>query len=68
MYDEDAPTHYGMNMINQKITFPRDDNFSDDELSFLPYFVYFNAIKVQREREKPNLNFTNMYWGPIHQS
>ena len=68
MYDEDVPTHYGMNMINQKITFPRDDNFSDDELSFLPYFVYFNAIKVQREREKPNLNFINMYWGPIHQS
>ena len=37
-------------MINQKITFPRDDNFSDDELSFLPYFVYFNAIKVQEFR------------------
>lgn len=33
-------------MINQKITFPRDDNFSDDELSFLPYFIFFNAIKV----------------------
>ena len=45
-YDEDVPTHYGLNMINQKITFPRDDNFSDDELSFLPYFVFFNAIKV----------------------
>lgn len=55
MYDEDAPTHYGMNMINQKITFPRDDNFSDDELSFLPYFVYFNAIKVQRERERSQI-------------
>ena len=47
MFDEDVPTHYGLNMINQKITFPRDINFSDDELSFLPYFVYFNAIKVQ---------------------
>ena len=45
--DEDVPTHYGLNMINQKITFPRDINFSDDELSFLPYFIYFNAIKVQ---------------------
>ena len=46
-FDEDVPTHYGLNMINQKITFPRDNNFNDDELSFLPYFVYFNAIKVQ---------------------
>ena len=33
-------------MINQKITFPQHNNFSDDELSFLPYFVFFNAIKV----------------------
>ena len=33
--------HYGLNMVNQKITFPRDDNFSDDELAFLPYFLYF---------------------------
>ena len=38
--------HYGLNMINQKITFPRDDNFSDDELAFLPYFVYFHALRV----------------------
>lgn len=52
MFDEDVPTHYGLNMINQKITFPRDINFSDDELSFLPYFVYFNAIKVQYLRER----------------
>lgn len=46
-YFENIPTHYGLNMINQKITFPRDDNFSDDELSFLPYFVYFHTIKVR---------------------
>lgn len=36
-----------MNMINQKITFPADDNFSDDELAFLPYFTYLYALKVQ---------------------
>lgn len=44
----DVPTHYGLNIINQKITFPRDNNFSDDELAFLPYFVYFYSLKVLR--------------------
>ena len=43
---EDMEPHYGLNMINQKITFPRDDNFSDDELALLPYFVYFHALRV----------------------
>ena len=33
-------------MINQKITFPRDFNFSDDELAFMQYFVYFHTLKV----------------------
>ena len=40
------PNHYGLNMINQKVTFPRDDNFSDDELAFLPYFIYFFTLNV----------------------
>lgn len=31
---------YAVNIINQKITCPCDDNFSDDELAFLPYFTY----------------------------
>ena len=44
---EGTANHYGLNMINQKITFPRDDNFSDDELAFLPYFTYFYNLKVR---------------------
>ena len=43
---EGLPTHYGLNLINQKITFPRDDNYSDDELAFLPYFTYFFSSRV----------------------
>ena len=39
--------HYGLNVVNQKITFPADDNFSDDELAFLPYFTYLYTLKVQ---------------------
>lgn len=45
VYEGDL-SHYGLNMINQKITFPRDNNFSDDELAFLPYFLYFHTLKV----------------------
>ena len=44
-YEGRSP-HYALNIINQKITFPLDDNFSDDELAFLPYFVYFHTLKV----------------------
>jgi len=43
-YEGRSP-HYALNIINQKITFPLDDNFSDDELAFLPYFVYFHTLK-----------------------
>jgi len=42
---------YSTNIINQKITQTDDDNFSDDELAFLPYFTYIWAnqsnIKTQ---------------------
>eukprot|EP01012_Entosiphon_sulcatum_P007568 TRINITY_DN13878_c0_g1_i1.p1 TRINITY_DN13878_c0_g1~~TRINITY_DN13878_c0_g1_i1.p1 ORF type:complete len:778 (-),score=92.44 TRINITY_DN13878_c0_g1_i1:7-2340(-) len=31
---------YALNIINQKITQPSDDNYSDDELAFLPYHLY----------------------------
>ena len=41
--------HFGLNMINQKITFPRDINYSDDELAFLPYFSYFYSLKVRMD-------------------
>ena len=43
---EGLPTHYGLNLVNQKITVPRDDNYSDDELAFLPYFTYFFSSRV----------------------
>ena len=32
---------YNQNIINLKIEVPEDDNYSDDELSFLPYYAYF---------------------------
>lgn len=34
---------YQRNQLNLKIEAPCDDNFSDDELAFLPYYTYFQA-------------------------
>ncbi len=34
---------YNTNMINLKIETPIDDNFSDDELTFLPYYTLFRS-------------------------
>lgn len=38
---------YNINIINQKITQPSDDNFSDDELAFLPYFLYSITVSLK---------------------
>ena len=35
--------HYQANTVNAKILSPDDDNFSDDELTFLPYFTMFSV-------------------------
>jgi hypothetical protein len=42
---------YNINIINQKITQPSDDNFSDDELAFLPYFTYIWAQQPEMQQE-----------------
>eukprot|EP00048_Salpingoeca_helianthica_P016190 m.230913 g.230913 ORF g.230913 m.230913 type:complete len:790 (-) comp18190_c0_seq1:367-2736(-) len=42
--DLTSPTnHYATNTINAKIESPDDDNYSDDELTFLPYYTLFTA-------------------------
>jgi hypothetical protein len=35
--------HYDWNTVNAKIVSPDDDNYSDDELTFLPYYTMFTA-------------------------
>lgn len=42
---------YAINVINQKITQPSDDNYSDDELAFLPYYTYIHANPSLMQRE-----------------
>ena len=34
-----ASNQYNENMLNLKISAPCDDNFSDDELTYLPFFT-----------------------------
>ena len=36
---------YNENIMNLKITAPSDDNYSDDELTFLPYFTFLHFCK-----------------------
>jgi hypothetical protein len=38
-----ATNQYDRNLRNAKITVPTDDNFSDDELTMLPYFTWLVA-------------------------
>ena len=44
---EDVPAHYGLNMINQKVSSPPDSDSNADELSFLPYFLYYYSLRVR---------------------
>ena len=38
---------YNENILNLKITVPSDDNYSDDELAFLPYFTFLYFVYVK---------------------
>ena len=39
---------YGRNTLNLKIEAPCDDNFSDDELTMLPFFTFLTARPASR--------------------
>lgn len=39
---------YAYNTVNQKITLPYEDNHSDDELAYLPYYTLFQTNPAQR--------------------
>ena len=39
---------YAHNTINQKITLPYEDNHSDDELAYLPYYALFQTNPAKR--------------------
>eukprot|EP00039_Didymoeca_costata_P020083 m.340007 g.340007 ORF g.340007 m.340007 type:complete len:864 (+) comp19079_c0_seq1:208-2799(+) len=40
----DEPNNYVANMLNLKIETPCDDNYSDDELTFFPYYTAMMSI------------------------
>jgi hypothetical protein len=48
---------YGINMINQKITQTTDDNYSDDELAYLPYYTWLHTKSEAAKAEfKASIN------------
>ncbi|GMH98182.1 hypothetical protein TrVE_jg1208 [Triparma verrucosa] len=42
---------YLQNLLNTKITTPIDLNYSDDELTFLPYLTFFIALEMLEENK-----------------
>ena len=47
-----ATNQYLQNMLALKITWPKDDNYSDDELAFLPFFCVLFACQAGSECAK----------------
>jgi hypothetical protein len=41
-------SHYDMNIVNAKIMQATDVNFSDDELTFLPYMSYMQKYDLSQ--------------------
>lgn len=41
---------YADNLINQKIELPSDNNHSDDELAFLPYYILFRYLDTVKNQ------------------
>lgn len=56
---------YGENIVNQKITTPSDDNYSDNELAFLPYLDWIWS-KNPFYREHFNLSLTRAFYNARH--
>eukprot|EP00940_MAST-03C_sp_MAST-3C-sp2_P002252 g2252.t1 len=46
-FDEltNSSNQYDLNLVNLKITSPCDDNFSDDELAFLPFYTLLSVAE-----------------------
>ncbi|KAL9652854.1 hypothetical protein ABK040_010886 [Willaertia magna] len=42
---------YDINIVNQKLKKPAEVNYSDDQLSFLPYFIYFFTFSQLTEEQ-----------------
>jgi hypothetical protein len=47
-----ATNQYLQHLLNLKIAVPTDDNYSDDELTFLPYFTW--AVAALRTSTTPS--------------
>eukprot|EP00824_Muranothrix_gubernata_P012983 TRINITY_DN27252_c0_g1_i1.p1 TRINITY_DN27252_c0_g1~~TRINITY_DN27252_c0_g1_i1.p1 ORF type:complete len:818 (+),score=150.33 TRINITY_DN27252_c0_g1_i1:348-2456(+) len=46
---------YDINLVNAKMLYPSDINYSDDELMFFPYYTYFHAYKMMTEKQRQAL-------------
>eukprot|EP00043_Microstomoeca_roanoka_P019783 m.229726 g.229726 ORF g.229726 m.229726 type:complete len:770 (-) comp17056_c4_seq1:240-2549(-) len=59
---------YHKNMVNLKIESPDDNNYSDDELTFLPYYTFFGAVERASFFDSPELHLSfERTWSAVRQ-
>ena len=62
---------YARNTINQKITFPEEINYSDDELAYLPYYLLFHyekdpkLLKIYRKSMQRTYRYVKSQENPL---
>ncbi len=62
---------YARNTINQKITFPEEINYSDDELAYLPYYLLFRyeddpeLLKIYRKSIERTYRYVKSQENPL---
>ncbi|NOY76631.1 MAG: hypothetical protein GXO76_02045 [Calditrichaeota bacterium] len=62
---------YARNTINQKITFPEEINYSDDELAYLPYYLLFryetdpDLLKLYRKSLERTYRYVKSQENPL---
>ena len=60
--------NYESNLNNLKIQAPCDDNYSDDELTFLPFYTILSCTKADPERGAAALASMKQVWGLLKAS
>eukprot|EP01043_Picozoa_sp_COSAG02_P081857 COSAG02_NODE_20218_length_842_cov_1.419919_1_plen_208_part_10 len=59
-----ATNGYAENMLNTKIEAPVDDNYSDDQLTFLPYYTFLTTT-AEPARRAPALASLERTWQAV---
>ena len=59
-FSKDEPTDYARNLLNLKMTFPPASHWTEDQLSYLPYFLYYYSLRVSHALPKASHALSSM--------